>query len=183
MTLADRTTSDPEQTDRILRQRARTLARRGETGGAVAEPCLLLRVGDHRLALPAARARHVLPTGPVAVVPGVAAAVRGVTCVMGELVPVVELRALVDATTKQPRDGRQLVVVDDGDHPLGLEVDGVETIVDLQIDEASSAGRTPGDLTCPLRGGLRLLVLDALLNHPHMASGGDPLAEDPGGNP
>jgi purine-binding chemotaxis protein CheW len=125
---------------------------------------LLWRAGATRCAAPIERLREVLPALPLTVLPGAPAAVLGVANVRGTLVTVVDCRRILGESDQAVPDAT--VLVDFGGKAVGLAVDSVEDLV--EVDDS--------DLAPPVAGGpagwgvrlddgppARLLDLDHLL--------------------
>lgn len=152
--------------DAVLDERARLLARSVAARPLDAELHLIVRVGASRLAVPAARARHVTGPQPLAALPAGAAPIVGVAPILGQNVAVVDLGTLLDVVASAPVARRSLLVVDDGEESLALLVDAIETLTMVEtaaITAASADATGRGELTGDAAGGLRVLRVDALL--------------------
>lgn len=152
--------------DAVLDERARLLARSVAARPLEAELHLIVRVGVSRLAVPAARARHVTGPQPLAALPASAAPIVGIAPILGQNVAVVDLGTLLDIVSAVPVARRSLLVVDDGEEAVALLVDAIETLTALEVTATSSASADtsgPGELTANADGGLRILRVDALL--------------------
>jgi chemotaxis signal transduction protein len=171
------TPSVDDEARRTLEERARALAAPVRTHEVATELHLAVRLGGHRLAIPAASARHVGPTPPLTAVPAAPAAIVGVAPVLGEIVVVADLAAVLGADAERPYEEGQLLVVDDADGGLGLLVDGVEGLMAIDAGEEASdptaadersphraLTRSTGDGTVVLR--LHALLGDARLSSP-----------------
>jgi purine-binding chemotaxis protein CheW len=104
---------------------------------------LLVGIGDERYALPIQEVVEVAPVGELTRVPGAPRAVMGVQNLRGQVVPVVDLGAVLGRGTPDGR--RAMVIVDDGGDAAGLAVD---TVVDVGPVEAQPAE----DVVAPLVG-------------------------------
>lgn len=96
----------------------------------MSDSLLLFRVGERVLALPAAAARQVRPLDILSPLPGSGGALLGLSAAAGRVVPVADLRALLDwpaDTSDQHKDRRAplLLLLDIQDQTLGLPVDDV----------------------------------------------------------
>lgn len=168
---------------RVLDDRARALAAPLQTDDVATELHLVLRVGDHRLGVAAARARHVAGPRPLTAVSSAPSAIVGMAPVLGELVAVADLAALVGAVSQVPHDQRHIVVVDDGGEGLGLLVDAVEELVDVDLRSGDADSHVLGALTGASVGDLRLLSLDAALADPRLAHPDGSPADSAKGSP
>ena len=125
---------------------------------------LLWRAGATRCAAPIERLREVLPALPLTVLPGAPAAVLGVANVRGTLVTVVDCRRILGESDRAVPDAT--VLVDLGGKAVGLAVDSVEDLV--EVDETDLAPPVAGESAAwavRLDDGppARLLDLDQLL--------------------
>jgi purine-binding chemotaxis protein CheW len=104
---------------------------------------LLVGVGDERYALPIQDVGEVATVGELTPVPGAPRAVMGVQNLRGRVIAVVDLGAVLRASTPAAR--RALVVVEDAGDAVALAVD---TVVDVGRVDAQ-----PGeDVDAPLAG-------------------------------
>lgn len=93
---------------------------------------LLVRVEGERYALPIHDVVEVARIGELTPVPGAPHAVLGVQNLRGQVVPVVDLGAVVGMPRSEKRGA--LVVVDDSGQPAGLAVDALIDVADLVGD-------------------------------------------------
>ena len=125
---------------------------------------LLWRAGATRCAAPIERLREVLPALPLTMLPGAPDAVLGVANVRGTLVTVVDGRRILGESDRLAPDAT--VLVDLHGKPVGLAVDSVEDLVEVDdADLAPPATGSVGGWEVRLDDGppARLLDLDALL--------------------
>ena len=125
---------------------------------------LLWRAGATRCAAPIERLREVLPALPLTMLPGAPDAVLGVANVRGTLVTVVDGRRILGESDRLAPDAT--VLVDLHGKPVGLAVDSVEDLVEVDdADLAPPAAGPAGVWEVRLDDGppARLLDLDALL--------------------
>ena len=97
---------------------------------------LLVRVGGERYALPIDDVVEVTRIGDLTPVPGAPDAVLGVQKLRGQVVPVVDLGAVVGMSRSQQRGS--VVVVDDSGQPAGLAVDALLDVADLVAEPSDS---------------------------------------------
>jgi purine-binding chemotaxis protein CheW len=85
-----------------------------------------LRIGAEAYAMPAEHVLEVAELGEVVVVPGAAAAILGVRNLRGEVLPVVDLGAVLGL----PRDGKpqRLLVAEAGGRKAGFAIDEVTDV-------------------------------------------------------
>lgn len=178
----DRTDHGDAETDadvtRVLQERARALAvPRDLSDEREEELHLLANVGAHVVAIPAARARHVVTSKPLAQLVGCGPAIVGLAVVHGDLVPVADLALLLELADRRDQAGPgRLVIVDDGDSSLALLVDHVDELLSLSPGEVR-ADRSPRASTERLvagvaHGGTFVLDLDAVLADERLWPGG-----------
>ncbi len=96
------------------------------------EEYLTFRLGVEEYAVAIERVREVLKTQPITEVPRAPAGVLGVVTVRGEVVAVFDPRRRLGLPGGPPPEGSgRIVIVDDGEGPCGLLVDGVASVVRL----------------------------------------------------
>lgn len=125
---------------------------------------LLWRAGATRCAAPIERLREVLPALPFTALPGAPPSVLGVANVRGTLVTIVDGRRLLGEEDRLVPDAT--VLVDLGGTPIGLAVDSVEDLVEVDdSDLAPSGAGSAAGWEVRLEDGppARLLDLDHLL--------------------
>ena len=87
------------------------------------------RVGEERFALPVASVNEVAEVGELSSVPGAPAAVLGVRNLRGQVLPVVDLAAVLDIDRSS--DALRLLIVERGGHRTGLVVSEVSDVSQL----------------------------------------------------
>lgn len=122
---------------------------------------LLWQAGTIRCAAPIGALRAVLAAPPVTAIPGVGRAIRGVINVRGEVVTLVDCRALLGEPDAEP--GPEVVLVETGGRRIGLAVDAVEDLV--LVEEAALVPDAAGRWTAAVEPGpaARVLDLEALI--------------------
>ncbi|HEX9051606.1 MAG TPA: chemotaxis protein CheW, partial [Anaeromyxobacter sp.] len=98
---------------------------------------ITFHVGSIECGLPIELVREILEPLPVTRVPGAAAALRGVTNVRGQVVPVLDVAIRIGAAA-DPAARSCLLVTDRGGAVCALAVDGVRGIDDLEPGRASA---------------------------------------------
>lgn len=99
---------------------------------------LLWRAGATRCAAPIERLREVLPALPLTVLPGAPGPVLGVANVRGTLVTVVDGRRLIGESDRVAPDAT--ILVDLGGRSVGLAVDSVEDLVEVEDSAVTPLG-------------------------------------------
>ena len=161
----------------VLAERARALAApKGDDRGRAGIPHVVVVVGGHQVALPAARIRHVSAPQRLAPLPTSAHPVVGLAPILGQLVAVIDLGAALHAPSDLPTAQRPLVLLDDGTEALALLVDAVESLLDIDV-AAGTPDASLGELTSTARAGVRVLHIDALLD---ASRGAVPTTDRPG---
>jgi len=97
------------------------------------------RVGSERYALPVERVREIQQIVAFADVPGGAGAVVGMVDVRGEIVPVVDARALIGMPPQPYTLDTPMIVALGPAGPVAFVVDAVDTVVELRADDAAAA--------------------------------------------
>lgn len=130
-------------------------------------PLLLLTfsAAGHLFVLDVHRVYELLRTAQVAALPGAHPAVNGVFAWRGRSVPLLSLSALLDPGTPTPRP-RRIVVLQAEGHTLGLGVDAVDEVVQVDPGALAEEGQSllaslsPFLLGACVVGGRRALMLD-----------------------
>lgn len=147
----------------VLDERARALAR--PTDVAVRQDGALhvvVRVGPHRIAVPASRARQCSAPQPIATLPvGGGRKLLGLVPTSAGVVAVADLAELLDVTAAVPMAQRPMVVIDDGGEGLALLVDDLDALAEIEI--ASDTADTDALTVAGPEPGMRILDVDALL--------------------
>lgn len=162
-----------ERARALMEDRARALARPVQTTPAVGETAELLsfELAGERFAIETRHVQAVLELPGVTPVPGTPRWIAGVTVVRGEILPVVDLWAMLDRADAQFPERRWLVVVG-GDQPdLGLLASAAGELRDVPTSEFVDP---PADLAAGLpvlavtRDGLVVLDGRALSDDPRL---------------
>ncbi len=153
----------------ILDGRARELARR-QSPGASEDPAMRVvefTIGAGRYAVESVFAAEVVPVGPVTPLARAGALLVGVTNVRGRILPVVDLRALVDAPGAHAT-GRYLVVLRNGGAELAILADEILSEHGLAREQIQGplpalCGRRRELLRCVTADGLAVLDPERVL--------------------
>lgn len=105
---------------------------------------LLIKVGDQTYAMPLLQIQEIRGWTPVTGLPNADTACLGVLNLRGHVLPVFDARRILGKPTPEPRPQDVIVVAVMEDKPLGLLVDGVSDIVD--IDGAGVTGAGEGEM-------------------------------------
>jgi purine-binding chemotaxis protein CheW len=156
-----------------------------EDGGV--EEYLTFRLGTEEYAVPIARVREVLKATPVTEVPRAPTGILGVVTVRGEVVPVFDPRRRLGLPGPLPAPGTgRIVIVDDGEGPSGLLVDGVASVVRLARGSIEPCPQGIGGSSAECLAGIgrerarlfTVLDLEALLRRAPAAGRGGGRAHD-----
>lgn len=109
---------------------------------------LLINVGDQTYALSLLQIQEIRGWTAVSGLPNTDAACLGVLNLRGSVLPVFDARRILGQPSPEPRPQDVIVVAVMNDKPLGLLVDGVSDIVEIDQDEVtpSSAEAWSSDL-------------------------------------
>ena len=104
---------------------------------------LLFRLGPLLCAAPASLVREVIPADPPVRIPGAAAAVAGLLNVRGTLLVVMDGRraAGLPESAVAPES---VLILDRGDRAVGLTVDVVEDLIEVEAGSLISGAVMPG---------------------------------------
>src|SRR5215204_4848418 len=164
--------SDHREVQDLLDEINRLQEHRATDDGAPARRMLGVLLGSELYGLPITGIRGIARLQPITFVPGAPGTIVGVTSLRGQMLPVVDLRAVLGLdSAPRPADGAarsraRIVVVAQGDIQIGLLVDGVTEVHEVRAAVEPPLGtRTGAPLTegqVPL--GERVLVLINLPN-------------------
>jgi purine-binding chemotaxis protein CheW len=125
--LERRMTPEREKRESILRARARLLAREPEReqqhGGSLAVVEFLL--GDERHAIESSYIREIQPLRDLTPLPCVPPFVLGLINVRGQILPVIDIKALLDFPPRSVTDLSKVIVVQSGKMELGILADAI----------------------------------------------------------
>jgi purine-binding chemotaxis protein CheW len=124
---------------------------------------IVFRLGGARFAAPLHAVEAVLGDAPLAPVPGAPALVAGVRRLRGRVLPVADLRRVVDRAGEPAGGPKTLVCMLGHTMQVGLMVDAVERVLSVALPDRLPAPAAPGLVTQVLRaadGGPLLPVLD-----------------------
>lgn len=109
---------------------------------AALERMILLRVGEHRFAVPIERVREIIPGRPCTPLPGSDPCVRGLINLRGRIVTVIDLgtRLNLEAAAADPEHG--IAVMEHAGRVVGLAVGGVDGIVSVDPASLDDSGET-----------------------------------------
>jgi purine-binding chemotaxis protein CheW len=126
------------------------------------EQVLILRSGGARLALYAAQAREVARLGDLVPLPGAPSRLAGVTSVRGQVLPVLDLRQVMEGLASE-RSGAARLVTLRGKRPVALLVEAVDDLLEVSLEQLLLAADQPirdadaqGRGGMPCRGEIRL---------------------------
>lgn len=95
-------------------------------------PRMAVRVGELGLLLPWDGGREVLPAPPASRIPNTVSWLRGISNVRGALVPVIDVAAALGVTSAAGVPA-YLLICGDGDNALGLLIDGLPRVLEINI--------------------------------------------------
>ncbi|KAF5090204.1 chemotaxis protein CheW [Methanoculleus horonobensis] len=157
---------DAEKIGEILTERARAFAQpEEETGGeAPFSELLTFRLADQEYAIKTQYIREVFIMHEITPVPGVPDFIVGICAVRGEIISVVDLRALFGIPKRGLTDLNRVIVLSDGTVTFGILADYITDIYIRPVDPFSPI--EPGTTPIPQRYLLgvtegSVLVLDA----------------------
>ncbi|WP_341910796.1 chemotaxis protein CheW [Ferrovibrio terrae] len=100
---------------------------------------LLINVGDQTYALPLLQIQEIRGWSPVSPLPNTDPACLGVLNLRGHVLPVFDARPILGKPTAAPTPQDVIVVAVMDDKPLGLLVDSVSDIIEIEADKISRA--------------------------------------------
>jgi purine-binding chemotaxis protein CheW len=140
---------DPEERERVLHERALRLARpqlmaAGDTAFARlpdAIEVVSFQLGNESYAIESRYVHQVLMPGALTRVPGAPSQLRGVTNVRGEIMPVFDLRELLEAERTAAADSARWLLLGEAVPELCLWADAVEELCAIDPSALSAPGR------------------------------------------
>lgn len=161
----------------LLDERARLLAVPLELTQA-AELCefVIFRMGKAVYGLESRYVQTVGRLGPLAAVPGLPDAFLGITNLRGFLLPVVDLRVILDLPHGRPLEANRMIVVGRDSSELGMAVDSIEELARFPLDDLAELPGDSGPVQPSCIRGVtpdRVVLLDAssLLDAPRLRVG------------
>ena len=133
---------DAGKAGEILAERARAFARpEEETGGETPFTELLtFRLADQEYAIKTQYIREVFIMQEITPVPGVSGFIAGICAVRGEIISVVDLRALFSIPKRGLTDLNRVIVLSDGTVTFGILADYITDIYIRPTDQFSPVG-------------------------------------------
>lgn len=104
-------------------------------------------LADETYAVNVLRVQEVLKVADIAPVPGAPPYVLGIVNLRGNVVPVVDTRMRMSLPPRQPDDSTRIVIIEVNEEPVGMMVDAVAEVVELDdeaVDAAPSAASEDG---------------------------------------
>jgi chemotaxis signal transduction protein len=162
-----------EDVERILRERARELARPAREEAPVElQELLVCRLGDERYAIDVAQVAAAFPLRGLIPVPGAPPPIAGVMHHRGAALSVVDLRPLIGLPAAPREDGSRVVAVEAGGKGFGILFDAVLAVERIPVPalQPPPARRDgSGSLVRALTPeGLSLLDVEALAADPRI---------------
>ncbi|MGH8264797.1 MAG: chemotaxis protein CheW [Steroidobacteraceae bacterium] len=158
----------PSAAERARIMKARALAMARERGFAEAKEEALevveFRLADESYALESSFVREVYPLRDLTPLPGVPAFVAGIINLRGQIVSVVDLKALIELPAKGLTDLNKVILLGDKQIEFGLLVDMVTGVRRIPIRDIQASLPTLTGVRAEYLRGLcdnRLVVLDA----------------------
>ncbi|MEJ2059498.1 MAG: chemotaxis protein CheW [Gammaproteobacteria bacterium] len=97
--------------------------------------CVTFSLGDEVYALDVMRVQEVLRVGEISPVPGAPDYVLGIINLRGNVVTVIDMRLRLGLPNTEPTHLSRIVVLEVANQPVGLLVDSVADVVQIQRDD------------------------------------------------
>ena len=160
----------PEEAGRILRERAKTLAKPFEEPTPRGEvlDLLVFSLAGERYAVETSFVLEVVPLRDLTPVPCTPPTIQGVVNHRGRILPVIDFRRLLDLTGQKVGEKRWVVVVEAERMMFGIGVEAVTGTIRIQLsDLAPPPGTLAGDHQAFTRGvtgktGEMVVVMDLM---------------------
>ena len=108
---------------------------------------MTFRLHDETYAINVMQVQEVLKQSEITMVPGAPDYVHGIINLRGNIVTVVNTRMRFGLPSTQVKDSSHIIIIESGEHVIGLMVDSVAEVVYIQSSEIGSApniGREEG---------------------------------------
>ena len=127
----------PEAQARILKERAKNLAREGQAGQGARKQLDVVEflLAYERYAVESHWVREVHPLKEITPLPGTPAFVLGIINVRGRIVSVVDLKKFFDLPVRGLADLNRVIIVGDAKMEFGILADSVSRVRQLPADE------------------------------------------------
>lgn len=163
--MSERDTAARLDVRRVLRERARALARAPASEASAEDTVEVLEfaLGEERYAAEARFVTSAEPLTSLARLPCVPAFVAGIVNVRGRMLPVLDLKRLFDLPEKGLTDLHVVIVVSAGDLEVGLLADVVKSVTRVAVAELQPSLPTLTAIGAEYLKGVtadRLIVLD-----------------------
>jgi purine-binding chemotaxis protein CheW len=135
--LEQKTTSTPGEKKKILKERAKKLAREREADNHEQEYLDIVEflLAYERYAVESSWVREVYPLKDLSPLPGTPSFVLGIINVRGQIISVVDLKNFFDLPTKGLTDFNKVIIVGDGRMEFGLLADAVSGVRQIPLQE------------------------------------------------
>ncbi len=160
----DRAEVSAEERERVFRQRKEALAHAPAEAADERrrQNAIVFRVDEELFALPLSSVTEVLSGAKIAPVPGAPASVAGVIQLRGEIRPVFDLKQLLGAAARQPRETVLLVLHESRETGLLVaQVEDIRAVAESDLREAPAANPRIKGITGDL---IQVLDLGVLLD-------------------
>jgi purine-binding chemotaxis protein CheW len=164
--------ASPETIERVYRERAVQMAsRHTETTNGRTINVLVFSLGTEAYGLPVADLTEVLPAMKCTPVPRAASELAGIINLREELRSVIDLRRLLSLPASDAETNTRILMIRNGDEPVGLRVGPVDRVLSISEDELASPEVGSAGAASSYFKGLgpgKVIILNtvALLSHP-----------------
>jgi len=161
------------RTTSILAERAKKLSQPAtRSKGIVKIEVLKFRLAYQEYAIGMNFVREVILTGGITPVPGTPEFISGICAIRGEIISLVDLRALFSISGRGLTDLNRVIVVTDGTMTFGILADYITGITTIPASMLAAPITVPSEGAVPYCQGIveGIVILDgaALLSDPHM---------------
>jgi purine-binding chemotaxis protein CheW len=163
--LEQKITSTPEEKKKILKERAKNLARERQADSRDQEYLDIVEflLAYERYAIESSWVREVYPLKELTPLPGTPSFVLGIINVRGQIVSVVDLKKFFDLPAKGLTDLNKVIIISDGRMQFGLLADVVSGVRQIPLQEIQAPLPTLTGVRSEYLKGVtadRLVVLD-----------------------
>jgi len=119
----------------------------GETGLSEHRQCVTFRLEEEIYGINVMLVQEVLRVTEIAPVPGAPAYVIGIINLRGNVVTVIDTRMRFGLNAKEMDDSTRIVIIETGQQTVGIVVDSVAEVVDIDAEDIETAPNVGNDET------------------------------------
>ncbi len=136
-----------EETISILKERARSLAKKPVEKKSEFQGLLLVRIADQNFAFKIEHVREIIRPSKITYVPGTPEHFSGVLTFRGEIIPVIEASVLLCQGMSKESGKERIVLVSANSETVGIKVDEVISLLFIEEDAVEMPVHSKGNIS------------------------------------